>query len=181
MEELGALYSIIILRNGTGQPGGAACAMCTMDKKKMSVSHVRNLLYQFKKRETNGDGSNKHTTAVAFCQICCISRVPFSLGASFLLARGGTQRVPANPPPAAGFDNPTGAIFAPKLIGTLRCYLRLKTEIAGAKGCAIARHDGDGMAARRQVKDTVTHPFLADTDAGITAFRNFTTALDYRR
>ena len=128
MEELGALYSIIILRNGTGQPGGAACAMCTMDKKKMSVSHVRNLLYQFKKRETNGDGSNKHTTAVAFCQICCISRVPFSLGASFLLARGGTQRVPANPPPAAGFDNPTGAIVAPKAKRTLRYVLRKRRE-----------------------------------------------------
>ena len=42
----------------------------------------------------------------------------FALGASFLLARGGTQRVPANPPPAAGFDNPTGAIFAPKVKDT---------------------------------------------------------------
>jgi len=49
-----------------------------------------------------------------------ITRVRFALGASFLLARGGTQRVPANPPPAAGFDNPTGAIFAPKLKSTRR-------------------------------------------------------------
>ncbi|MCB0126518.1 MAG: hypothetical protein KDE58_29880, partial [Caldilineaceae bacterium] len=35
----------------------------------------------------------------------CSAGVRFALGASFLLAGGGLS----NPPPAAGFDNPTGA------------------------------------------------------------------------
>lgn len=40
---------VIDLRKGTVQPGGAASCMCKMDQKDCLFSHVRNLLYQFKK------------------------------------------------------------------------------------------------------------------------------------
>lgn len=68
-EAICASCVIAKLRKRTGKPEGAAMGRCMLGKMRVSISHVRILLYQFKKRETNGDGSCKNTTIVGFCQI----------------------------------------------------------------------------------------------------------------
>ena len=60
---------IVNLQNGTSQPGGAAMYACTTCGIRILVSHLRNLLYRFKKRETNGDGSCDSTIGILICQI----------------------------------------------------------------------------------------------------------------